>query len=83
MTQRWCRYSSKIHSGTFTVCNLYKVDNIQANINLFADDTSLSITVGDPADIGSILQSDIDKVTRWAQRWLVKFNPAKSISQMF
>ena len=56
------------------------VDDIQANINLFANDTSLSITVGDPADIGSILQSDIDKVTLWAQRWLVKFNPAKSES---
>ena len=51
------------------------LDVIQANINLFAYDTSLhvSITVGDPADIGSILQSDIDKVTRWAQR------PSKSI----
>ena len=31
--------------------------------------------VGDPADIGSILQSGIDKVTRWEQRWLVTFNP--------
>ena len=55
-------------------------DDIQVNINLFADDTSLSITVGDLANIGSILQSDIDKVTRWAQRWLVKFNAAKSDS---
>ena len=55
------------------------VDDIPANINLFADDTSLSMTVGDcRADVGSILQSDIDKITRWAQRWLVKFNPAKS-----
>ena len=56
------------------------VDDIQANINLSADDTSLSMTVGEPADVGSILQYDIDKITRWAQRWLVKFNPAKSES---
>ena len=56
------------------------VDDIPVYINLFADHTSLSITVSDPADIGSILQPDTDKVTRWAQRWLVKFKPAKSES---
>ena len=56
------------------------VDDIQANINLFADDTSLSMTVVDPAHVGSILQTDIDKITCWAQKWLVKFNPAKSES---
>ena len=56
------------------------VDDIQAFTNLFADDTTLSMTVGDLADVGSILQSDIDKITRWPQRWLVKFNPAKSDS---
>ena len=56
------------------------VDDIQANTNLFADDTSLSMTVVDPAHVGSILQTDIDKITCWAQKWLVKFNPAKSES---
>ena len=56
------------------------VDDIQANINLFADDTSLSMTVVDPAHVESILQTDIDKITCWAQKWLVKFNPAKSES---
>ena len=38
------------------------------------------MTVVDPAHVGSILQTDIDKITRWAQKWLVKFNPAKSES---
>ena len=56
------------------------VDDIQANINLFADDISLSMTVVGPAHVGSILQTDIDKITRWSQKWLVKFNPAKSES---
>ena len=27
-----------------------------------------------------MLQTDIDKITRWAQKWLVKFNPSKSES---
>ena len=54
------------------------VDDIQANINLFADDTSLSIVVGDPDQVGRVLQSDIDKINQWAQKWLVQFNPSKS-----
>ena len=56
------------------------VDDIRANINLFADDTSLSMVVSDPAAAGTVLQTDIDTITRWAQKWLVKFNPAKSES---
>ena len=56
------------------------VDDIQSNINLFADDTSLSMVVDDPTNVGNILQSDIDKISRWAQKWLVMFNPSKSES---
>ena len=56
------------------------VDDIRANINLFADDTSLSVVVSDPASAGTILQSDINKISQWAQKWLVKFNPSKSES---
>ena len=40
------------------------------------------MTVVDPAHVGSILRTDIDKITRWAQKWLVKFNPAKSEPQV-
>ena len=56
------------------------VDDIQANINLFADDTSLSMVVGDPDQVGRVLQSDIDKINQWALKWLVQFNPSKSQS---
>ena len=56
------------------------VDDIQANINLFADDTSLSMIVSDPLAARTMLQTDIDKITDWAQKWLVKFNPSKSES---
>ena len=56
------------------------VDDIQANINLFADDTSLPMVVGDPDQVERVLQSDIDKINHWAQQWLVQFNPSKSQS---
>ena len=56
------------------------VDNIQGSINLFADDTSLSMVVGDPDQVGRVLPSDIDKINQWAKKWLVQFNPSKSQS---
>ena len=32
------------------------------------------------ASAGTILQSDINKISQWAQNWLLKFNPSKSES---
>ena len=54
------------------------VDNLESVINLFADDTSLSIEIDTPNISGAILQSDIEKINNSADRWLVKFNPSKS-----
>ena len=51
------------------------VDDIQADMNLFADDPSLPVVVGDPAGAGTILQN-----FSLTQRWLVKFNSSKSDS---
>ena len=56
------------------------VHEIESGINLFADDTSLSIVFDTPDICGAILQSDIDKVSSWADRWSVKLNPSKSKS---
>ena len=56
------------------------VDNLESVINLFADDTILSIEIDTPNISGAILQSDIEKINNWADRWLVKFNPSKSKS---
>ena len=52
------------------------VNDIESEINLFADDTRLSIVVDTPVLSGAILLSDIEKITKWADRWLVKFNPS-------
>ena len=54
------------------------VDNLESNINLFADDTSLSVEVDNPDSCWAKLQSDINKINDWAQNWTVKFNPLKS-----
>ncbi|MCG8046167.1 MAG: reverse transcriptase domain-containing protein [Candidatus Thiodiazotropha endolucinida] len=59
------------------------VENIDSSIRLFADDTSLYIVVDDPIQAAESLNSDLEKVSRWAKQWLVTFNPAKSESILF
>ena len=56
------------------------VDDLESNISLFADDTSLSLEIDNPDICAMQLQSDIDKITEWAQKWIVKFNLLKSES---
>ena len=57
---------------------LYDIeDDIQIDINLSADDTSLLRPIGEPVEVGTFLQSDIDNISRWAQKLLVKVNPSK------
>ena len=54
------------------------VNDIGSNIRLFADDTSLFIIVDNAPDAAARLNSDLDKITRWAAMWLVTFNPSKT-----
>ena len=54
------------------------VKDIKSNIRLFADDTSLFLVVENPLSAAQILNSDLDKITKWAKGWLVSFNPTKT-----
>ena len=56
------------------------VEDIHSHIRLFADDTSLYLIVNEPYVAAMQLHSDLTKIHLWAERWLVKFNPAKSES---
>ena len=56
------------------------VNDIGSNIRLFADDTSLFLVVDNPDTAAETLNSDLEKITQWANTWLVKFNPAKTES---
>ena len=50
---------------------------IRSNIRI-ADDTSLYIIVGSPDAAAEILNTDLNKISKWAKSWLVKFNPNKN-----
>ena len=54
------------------------VQDIQSCVRLFADDTSLYIIVENPNDAAMLLNSDLEIIYKWAETWLVKFNPSKS-----
>ena len=56
------------------------VTEIRSNIRLFADDTSLYIIVDNPDAAAEILNTDLNKISKWAKSWLVKFNPNKNES---
>ena len=59
------------------------VENINSSIRLFADDTTLYITVDNPGQAAYQLNSDLDKIHQWANQWLVTFNPSKSETVIF
>ena len=55
------------------------VVDIRSSIRLLAD-TSLYIIVDDPDHAAQLLNADLNKITKWAETWLVKFNPGKTES---
>ena len=56
------------------------VVDIRSSIRLFADDTSLYIIVDNPDHAAQLLNADLNKITKWAETWLVKVNPGKTES---
>ena len=49
--------------------------DIKANIRLFADDTSLYVVVDNPVHAAATLNSDLERINKWAKTWLVCFIP--------
>ena len=54
------------------------VNEINTDIKLFADDTSLYLIVDNPNDTAFLLNQDLHQIQRWSEKWLVKFNPNKT-----
>ena len=52
------------------------LDEIDSDGFLFADDTKIFRKIVSQED-SSILQSDIDKLQKWSEKWLLKFHPDK------
>ena len=59
------------------------VNEIQSNIRLFADDTTLYVIVENPVRAAESLEGDLQTISSWAEKWLVTFNPSKTESLLF
>ena len=54
------------------------VQNIESEIFLFADDTSILETISDPILSFEKINRDLTKLDIWSKQWLVNFNPSKT-----
>ena len=54
------------------------VQQIESIIKLFADDTNLYLCLDDPKQRAEILNRDLQRITEWAKKWKVLFNPIKT-----
>jgi hypothetical protein len=59
------------------------VSEIESDILIFADDTSLMATGPDPAMTAAQLNRDLVKISNWATKWKVTFNGSKSKDILF
>ena len=50
------------------------VDNIQSQVRLFADDTSIFLIVDNAIESADILDRDLNTITSWSNKWLVSFS---------
>ena len=54
------------------------VDNIQSQVKLFADDTSIFLIVDNAIESADIPNRDLNIITSWSNKWLVSINSQKT-----
>ena len=56
------------------------VSEIQSNIRLFADDSTLYIIIDQPDSAAQILNNNLQRLSLWSEWWLVNVNPTETES---
>ena len=68
--QSWC--TSGFNSWSIVFCIYIYINdlsgNLESNVKLFADDTSLFSVVFDPVNTSQKLNKDLDKVSLWGSK---------------
>ena len=59
------------------------ISDIESDILIFADDTSLMASGPDPAVTAAQINRDLVKISNWASKWKVTFNGSKSKDIIF
>ena len=58
-------------------------DRLLSLTRLFADDSSLFYSASSIQDIEGIINYDLRIIGNWAAQWLIKFNPLKTVAELF
>ncbi len=83
-SSEWIKTESGVPQGSilgpllFLVFVNDLVKDIQTNIRLFADDTSLFHSITDSHTTELLLNQDLQKISDWATQWLMIFNVLKN-----
>lgn len=80
LSESWCTTRFNIGPLLFLIFINDIVVDLDTNVRLFADDTSLYITVDTPQNSAFKLSNNLSNIHKWATEWLVTFNPSKSES---
>ena len=59
------------------------VENLNCDVKIFADDTSLFSVVKDENKTADEINSDLERVRLWAWQWKMKFNADKTEEVIF
>ena len=79
----WSRVISGVPQGTILgpiLFIIYKNDisaNITSTVKIYADDTKIYRTINEADKNIPALQLDLNKLSDWANKWQLRFNPAK------
>ena len=58
--------------------------NLESDVYLFADDTSIFKKVNyDINSAATTINDDLEKIRKWSDNWLVSINPEKTVSMLF
>ena len=80
---KWQMVSSGVPQGSVVGPLLFLiyvnniVNNINCNVRLFADDTSLLSLVNDATHTALKISENLDKIKKWAWQWKMEFNADK------
>ena len=83
-TCEWCNVMAGVPQGSILGPLLFLIyinnlsGDLSSNAKLFADDTSLFSVTHDITTSANELNNDLKKISNWAFRWKMKFNPDSS-----
>jgi hypothetical protein len=54
------------------------IEDLESEVFIFADDTCMFAEGKDAAETAKILNRDLERISTWATKWKVQFNPSKT-----